>query len=632
MNTRRRIGAATWGIVAAGVVADTVRIRRRLATFPMLGSIAGAERAHAATDWVVLSRRGIALPDDLVAHVAPYADAERLDVVDVVPADMGVTAALSLLRDVDGTGRQAPLALGRGAAEVVVVRTEVADRARMAASSELDRYQMIESLAELKCHAPDSTGSVIAPALRSDPDCGEQGRSALRAINGDNEAFALAARGVSLAALALAPFTNRVAGSAALAAYSLQAPVVFAGDDRLQPRDLGRYGPGRLVTAVSNWVGLVRSDWRSPAEPDPDAGRDEYAADFANGTERFLEPPRDTCPWCGAATLERRVTTTDLFQAKPGTFSLDGCTSCGHVFQNPRLSLDGLDVYYRDFYDGRGSFMSALAFGAGGEMYQRRARMVAERTRPARWLDVGTGHAHFCMAAREVLPDTTFDGLDMTTAIEDAERRGWVSTGHRGLFPELAPALAGHYDVVSMHHYLEHTREPLDELDAAVVALRPGGYLMIEQPDPESRLRKVLGRYWVPWFQPQHQHMPPHDNLCAGLRERGLDIVASEFDGANVPLITSAVLLWANNLIPSRSAPWMPRPTLLSNAGRVGVFVAATPLFVLAGLADAVFALVTAPFERAGSGAYRVLAVRTDSPLASVGHLPSTGGHTPPRT
>jgi SAM-dependent methyltransferase len=618
MNARRRIGAITWGIVAAGLIADTVRIRRRLATFPVLGSSGSTDHGpDTSDDWVVLSRSGITLPDDLVGDVAAYADAERLDVVDVVPADLAVTDALALLRDVDGTGRQAPLALGRGAAEVVVARRSVVERARMAASQGLDRYQMIESFAELKCHAPDSTGSVIAPALRSDPARQEQDRSALRAINGDNEAFALGARGVALAALALAPLTSRVVGSAALAAYSLQAPVTFRGSDRLRPRDLGRYGPARLVTAIGKWVRLVRSDWRSAAEPDPDAGRDEYAAAFAHGTDRLLEPARATCPWCGAPTLERRVTTTDLFQAKPGTFSLDSCTSCGHVFQNPRLSLEGLDVYYRDFYDGRGSFMSALAFGAGGDMYRRRADMVASRARPERWLDVGTGHAHFCVAAGEILPDTTFDGLDMTTAIEDAERRGWVSTGHRGLFPELAPTLAGRYDVVSMHHYLEHTREPLDELDAAAVALRPGGHLMIEQPDPESRLRKVLGRYWVPWFQPQHQHMPPHDNLCAALRERGFDIVASEFDGANVPLITSAALLWANNLIPSRSAPWMPRPTPWSNAGRVTVFVAATPLFLLAGLADAVFALVTAPFDRAGSGAYRVLAVKTGSPPAS---------------
>jgi hypothetical protein len=45
--------------------------------------------------------------------------------------------------------------------------------------------------------------------------------------------------------------------------------------------------------------------------------------------------------------------------------------------------------------------------------------------------------------------------------------RQWVEQAYVGLFPEMADSLLERYDVVSMHHYLEHTREPADELDAA---------------------------------------------------------------------------------------------------------------------------------------------------------------------
>ena len=34
-------------------------------------------------------------------------------------------------------------------------------------------------------------------------------------------------------------------------------------------------------------------------------------------------------------------------------FTLEQCGDCGHVFQNPRLTPEGLEFYYRDFYDGR---------------------------------------------------------------------------------------------------------------------------------------------------------------------------------------------------------------------------------------------------------------------------------------
>ena len=87
----------------------------------------------------------------------------------------------------------------------------------------------------------------------------------------------------------------------------------------------------------------------------------------------------------------------DLFQHKPGAFTLERCRGCGHVFQNPRLSLAGLDFYYKDFYDGLGEAGMEFIFGFGAQPYHDRARMVrAVATRPQRWLDVGAGHGHFC--------------------------------------------------------------------------------------------------------------------------------------------------------------------------------------------------------------------------------------------
>src|SRR5438270_4799824 len=142
------------------------------------------------------------------------------------------------------------------------------------------------------------------------------------------------------------------------------------------------------------------------------------------------------------------------------------------------------------------------------------------------WLDVGAGHGHFCFAARDELPGTTFDGLDLSESIDEAKRRGWIDTAYRGLFPELAAGFAGHYDAISMSHYLEHTLDPKLELDAARTALAPDGCLLIELPDPEFALGRILRRYWLPWFQPQHLHLLSVANLERLLRERGFAPVA----------------------------------------------------------------------------------------------------------
>jgi hypothetical protein len=84
-----------------------------------------------------------------------------------------------------------------------------------------------------------------------------------------------------------------------------------------------------------------------------------------------------------------------------------------------------------------------------------------------------------------------------------------------------------------MYHYLEHTREPFSELDAAAKILPVGGYLLVELPNPESWFGRVLGRMWMSWFQPQHQHMIPVRNLVQALAVRGLSTVAVERGAAH---------------------------------------------------------------------------------------------------
>ena len=216
-----------------------------------------------------------------------------------------------------------------------------------------------------------------------------------------------------------------------------------------------------------------------------------YDKAAADGIDALFEARQDRCPWCRSSNLRLRLRTREHIQLKPGRFSLDECRSCGHVFQNPRLNAAGLDYYYRDFYDGLGAEIAETMFALGGEGNRIRARAVAAHTTPGTWLDIGTGHGHFRLHAKEVLPDTVFDGLDMGEGVTVAAQTGRVRTGHRGMFPDLAPSL-GSYDVVSMHHYLEHTRDPRIELDALAAVVKPGGYAEIEMPDVFSAYGRAL--------------------------------------------------------------------------------------------------------------------------------------------
>lgn len=339
-----------------------------------------------------------------------------------------------------------------------------------------------------------------------------------------------------------------------------------------------------------------------------EARRPYYQAELAGGVERFLEPRRDSCPWCGSTDLSVRLRTSDLIQRKPGRFTLEQCGSCQHIFQNPRLTPAGLDFYYRDFYDGLGEEQMEAAFNMAGRSYRGRVDMLKRFTTPRAWLDVGAGHGHFCRLAREVWPDAVFDGLDQSASIQEAQRRGWIDHGHRGEFIALADELAGQHDVISMHHYLEHTREPFDELDAAAKILPAGSHLLIELPDPESFFGRVLGRWWIPWLQPQHQHMIPVRNLVQALTDRGFSTVAIERGAAHqsVDLVCGLVLALIV-IAPDPRLPWLTTgPTRWRRLRHTIVWAAARPLLVILHLLDELVRQVVRHTQR--GNAYRVLA------------------------
>ena len=291
---------------------------------------------------------------------------------------------------------------------------------------------------------------------------------------------------------------------------------------------------------------------------------------------------------------------------------LDECGSCGHIFQNPRLTSEGLDFYYRDFYDGAGSDPTEFVWTADDRSYRGRVDLVRARTEPKRWLDVGAGHGHFCLVASTLLPETEFEALDMGEGILTAEHHGWVERAHLGMFPDLAGTLAGSFDVVSMHHYLEHTRDPLAELDAAATVLEPGGWLSVEVPDPECAFGRWFGPLWGPWFQPQHQHFLSAAELVgraqpSWLHRRGRGARAGAHPGRPRLLLPFA-------LQPRRRTS----PTAMARAGRVRARGPAAPcasrrsppLAVPAFLLDQAIAPVVRS-RPGGPNAYRMLARRT---------------------
>ena len=302
----------------------------------------------------------------------------------------------------------------------------------------------------------------------------------------------------------------------------------------------------------------------------------------------------------------------DAFQHKPGEFHLDRCGECGVVFQNPRLSLDGLSFHYRDFYDGTGAEKLDFIFSINPDCYGDRARAIEPHLDPFKapesWLDSGGGHGHFCLAASELFPSTRFEVLDLSDAPKDAARRGWAEKGHCATLPDFARETERRYDVISLSHCLEHVPDPREELEAASHLLNPGGRLFIEVPDPACKFGRWLGRLWLPWFQPQHLNLYPAETLAELCERCDLEVLEIDHVDAHQPTdLHYAVLVGLSKLSPPPNSPWRKPTDWSHDFGHAATWLFGLPFLAVAVLLDKV---VLSHFaDRPGwSNTYRIVA------------------------
>jgi SAM-dependent methyltransferase len=651
----------TWllGALTLFLLVDALRLRGRAAQLPVL--LPTSEESAAAygrlvrplevvpgatdSDHALLARAGVAVPPAVLADARAHAAAAGLDLVDLIPPGLSTAAAWALLRAVDPLRyRRQPFAPAASALHAALVSADLARRAglpaRDPAAAGADRAAGADSadaadplappaflrlVARGKRHAPRSAGLAVAPGLAAAPADPRHLRALLREAAGDGAPAWVVGSALLLALIVVGVVLAPAWGVAAAVAWHL-SPALAVGRP-LRPRDRWRTALLRLPLELRAWWLTL---FGPPGGPEPggeagDAGdaaaaaaahRAWYAAEQAAGPAAWFEPRREDCPQCGGRDLRRFLRAPDRFQHKPGRATLERCAACGTVFQNPRLNERGLAFYYADFYEGAGARATERLFASDPAKYDGRVAQVRPLA-PRRWLDVGTGHGHFPCHAREALPETRFEGLDRSPSVEEGARQGWLDEAFRGTLPELAPRLAGRYDVVSLYHCLEHVPDPRAELRAARTLLAPGGHLVVEVPDPASRLGRLLRSWWLPWFQPQHLNLLPAERLEVVLREEGLQPVQWQRGAVHQPLdFAAAVSLVAHRLAPPSDRPWG-RPPRGGSLRAAAVWTLALPFLALAALLD--HALAPALRRPGWANAYRVLARRLEEPGAATG-------------
>jgi SAM-dependent methyltransferase len=100
-------------------------------------------------------------------------------------------------------------------------------------------------------------------------------------------------------------------------------------------------------------------------------------------------------------------------------------------------------------------------------------------------------------------------------------------------------AVREQYDVVMLHHSLEHMTEPKKVLDQVLRITRPGGSVMIRIPIMGNYGWQTYGAYWCGIDAPRHIFIPSEKQMRVLVTEAGFEIEKFYYD-------SSDYLIWSS--------------------------------------------------------------------------------------
>lgn len=269
------------------------------------------------------------------------------------------------------------------------------------------------------------------------------------------------------------------------------------------------------------------------------------------------------CPGCGANSMRVNVSVPGDPASDRKYYSYALCRGCGTLHYDGD-ALDSDELYGADYYsharrpqkgikkqllDAR----NALTLFAPRAVSEAVARVsehpVLPRIAPIlggefgrkigrhdRWLDIGCG-AGALLLELQSLGFTDLTGADPYMVNERQD------PGFR-LFKSDGVSLGERFDVVMMHHALEHVADPDAILRGIHAILKPGGVVLIRIPITASHAWRRYGGEWANLDAPRHITLFSREGFEASAKRVGWNIRRVTYDsGARALYASEARLL-----------------------------------------------------------------------------------------
>jgi 2-polyprenyl-3-methyl-5-hydroxy-6-metoxy-1,4-benzoquinol methylase len=234
-----------------------------------------------------------------------------------------------------------------------------------------------------------------------------------------------------------------------------------------------------------------------------------------------MENAPETCILCGSQNRELMI--------EKDPWKIYRCTSCGLGVLDPRPSREELkDLYDRDYFASQydeGVDPGSPEFKKWLSLLDHRVRFFKSKKAHGRLLDIGCGNGYFLALCRNKGYDV--QGIDISEWAATYATKTLGLQVHVGQID--AVELPGKYfDIITLWHSLEHTRDPRYIIERAKSWLKSNGILVIEVPNYEGRDARSYGKDWIGWQFPFHFfHFTP-TSLKRLLSEYGFRVVKTK--------------------------------------------------------------------------------------------------------
>jgi SAM-dependent methyltransferase len=200
------------------------------------------------------------------------------------------------------------------------------------------------------------------------------------------------------------------------------------------------------------------------------------------------------------------------------------CTRCGLIYANPRAPMATIlaryspDYFWKEYLPALGVHDGVFSLADFDARYAELLKLMAERTKGRRLLEVGCASGFFLKAAERA--GWTVAGIELSEeAANFARSRLGLSVVSQPA--EVAPFPEGSFDAAAMFEVIEHLFDPRSVLTAVARALVPGGTLVISTPNFDAAARLVLGVDWAVLSPLEHVYYFREDSLRQLLEATG---------------------------------------------------------------------------------------------------------------